>query len=428
MTYKSNLLLKILRKAKNIFFKIFNEKIAIDILVRQIENIETLTKPIKIKILKADSQKRVSVFLSEIDFKYFYGGYFGMLMFAKLFHNNGYKVRIIITNNPLSYSEEWKVKIKKYKGLEDIFDIFEYESVYNRDRKYTFYENEELVATSWWTANITECVRKQLNKEKFIFFIQEFEPIFYESGSMYSLALESYTFPHYAVFSTHFLLSYFEKNSLGIFSQSGGKDNSVYFENAIVNLKPANNIAPRKTRKFLFYFRPESHAARNMFEIGFVALRKAIKDGIFQNEKWEFFGMGSFLSEKTEIPIYKDHKLRIIPKTNLEEYKKLIPEFDVGLSLMLSPHPSLVPFEMCSAGMNVVTNSFENKTKDEMKKISENFYIAEPSITSIKDAISEAVKDIENIEKRISGAKVNWPSNWDDTFNDDFKHKLFNHR
>ncbi|MCK4980641.1 MAG: hypothetical protein KAS62_09600, partial [Candidatus Delongbacteria bacterium] len=108
--------------------------------------------------------------------------------------------------------------------------------------------------------------------------------------------------------------------------------------------------------------------------------------------------------------------------------KKKLPEFDIGLSLMLSPHPSLVPTEMCSTGMNVVTNSFENKTEEEMKKISVNFYTAEPTVSSIKNAISEAVQDIDNFEKRYSGAKIKWPSNWNDTFNDDFKQKLFSRR
>ena len=31
---------------------------------------------------------------------------------------------------------------------------------------------------------------------------------------------------------------------------------------------------------------------------------------------------------------------------------------------MYTPHPSLVPIEMASAGMLTVTNTFENKTAD----------------------------------------------------------------
>ena len=35
---------------------------------------------------------------------------------------------------------------------------------------------------------------------------------------------------------------------------------------------------------------------------------------------------------------------------------------------MYTPHPSLVPIEMASAGMATVTNSFENKTADAMAR------------------------------------------------------------
>lgn len=425
MSNKKSIVIRVLKKISFIFHSLYKEKITIDNIFHKIMITEKHIESIKIEKVSSINQRRVSIFLSKIDFNYLYGGYFGMLKFAKLFHHNGYKVRILLTNSNEIRLDEWEKKITKYKGLEDIFDIFEFESVYNRDKKYTFYEDEELIATSWWTAHITEGVRKQLNKDKFIYFIQEFEPIFYEFGSMYALALESYTFPHFAVFSTKFILDYFKKESLGVFNKTKGIINSIYFENAIVNLEPSKNIATRKTKKLLFYFRPEKHATRNMFEMGFLALKQALKSGVLQNGNWEFYGMGSFLSEKTEIPILENYKLKIIPKTNLEKYKNLIPEFDIGLSLMLSPHPSLVPFEMCKAGLNVVTNSFENKTKEKMQKISSNFYVAEPTISSIAKAITDAVADIEKYGKRISGAKIQWPTDWNNSFNEEFKKQLF---
>ena len=48
----------------------------------------------------------------------------------------------------------------------------------------------------------------------------------------------------------------------------------------------------------------------------------------------------------------------------------LLRDHDVGLALMYTPHPSLVPIEMASAGMLTVTNSFENKTAEAMAAIS----------------------------------------------------------
>ena len=47
---------------------------------------------------------------------------------------------------------------------------------------------------------------------------------------------------------------------------------------------------------------------------------------------------------------------------------------------MYTPHPSLVPIEMASAGMLTVTNSFENKTPEAMAAISPNLIAAEPTV------------------------------------------------
>ena len=47
---------------------------------------------------------------------------------------------------------------------------------------------------------------------------------------------------------------------------------------------------------------------------------------------------------------------------------------------MYTPHPSLVPIEMASAGMLVVTNTFDNKTAEALAAISPNLIPAEPGM------------------------------------------------
>ena len=51
-------------------------------------------------------------------------------------------------------------------------------------------------------------------------------------------------------------------------------------------------LAARDSRRLLFYARSEPHAKRNMFELGLIALSRAIEEGAFGDE-WEFFGIGS---------------------------------------------------------------------------------------------------------------------------------------
>lgn len=51
-------------------------------------------------------------------------------------------------------------------------------------------------------------------------------------------------------------------------------------------------------------------------------------------------------------------ELRSIGKVCLEEYASQLAECSIGLSLMLSPHPSYPPLEMAKFGMDVITNKY----------------------------------------------------------------------
>ena len=48
-------------------------------------------------------------------------------------------------------------------------------------------------------------------------------------------------------------------------------------------------------------------------------------------------------------------------KVSLDEYSDHLLRSAVGLSLMISPHPSYPPLEMAGFGVRVVTNNFANK-------------------------------------------------------------------
>jgi hypothetical protein len=94
-------------------------------------------------------------------------------------------------------------------------------------------------------------------------------------------------------------------------------------------------------------------------------------------------------------------------------------DHDVGLALMYTPHPSLVPIEMASAGMLTVTNSFENKTAEAMAAISPNIAAAAPGIEDIAAALCEAAAGVEDVERRVGGSRVAWSRDWDDSFGEE---------
>lgn len=374
------------------------------------------------------SPQRVNILIGIIDFKYFFGGYITVFNLAKKLFREGYNVRMVIVDECPFEPYLWRQKIKNYEGLEEFFDYIEVIYAFNRSEVIECNPKDVFIATSWWTAYVANDTLKHINADRFIYLTQEYEPIFYDFGSLYVLTKMTYDFPHYAIFSTEILREYHRQNRIGLFKDDPavGEQYSVALQNAItkVDLDTAG-IITRKIKRLLFYARPEPHASRNLYEIGILALSRAIRKGYFEGDKWEFYGIGT-VADVPDILIDKANNIRmkLLPKVSLNEYKKFLTQFDVGLSLMLSPHPSLVPIEMASAGMIVVTNTFANKTKECLEEISPNFIAADPSIEGVEQALVDASKKVYDYQARIKGAKVNWSQSWEESLNDDFMSKV----
>jgi hypothetical protein len=239
-------------------------------------------------------------------------------------------------------------------------------------------------------------------------------------GSHAALADESYRFPHAALFSSELLRDFFRRRGLGVYADgvTAGDARSAAFENAITAVDPptAAELEERRPRRLLFYARPEPHAARNMFELGVLALGRAIERGSFSG--WELDGIGSVRGGR-RLELAHGAALRLLPRAAQADYAEALRSHDVGLALMYTPHPSLVPIEMASAGMLAVTNTFENKTAEALRAISPNIVAAEPSVEAIADALCRAAAEAEDGERRVAGSRVAWSRDWEASFGDD---------
>ena len=116
---------------------------------------------------------------------------------------------------------------------------------------------------------------RELGGKRFVYLIQEYEPMTFPMGSLYALAAESYTLPHVALFSSELLRDYFRHERIGVYADGGGDGDPVAlaFQNAIASFAVTPETLVRSgPRRLLFYARPEQHAARNMFELGVLAI------------------------------------------------------------------------------------------------------------------------------------------------------------
>jgi len=222
------------------------------------------------------------------------------------------------------------------------------------------------------------------------------------------------------------LRDYFRRHSIGVYADgaAAGDEASAAFQNAITVIAPstAAELSRRTSRRLLFYARPEPHAARNMFELGVLALDRALEQGAFR-DGWDLHGIGTVDSGR-RIALGGGAALDLLPRSRQAAYADVLRDHDVGLALMHTPHPSLVPIEMASAGMLAVTNSFENKTAEAMAAISPNLITVEPSVEAIAAALAGAAAGVEDFERRARGSHVSWSQEWDRSFGDDLMERI----
>jgi glycosyltransferase involved in cell wall biosynthesis len=368
--------------------------------------------------MRDDAPPRVNLLIPTIDLDHFFGGYIAKFNLARRLAERGLRVRIVTVDPVPPLPRDWARRLESYEGLAGLFD--DIEVVFARESPgLEVSRADRFVATTWWSAHVAAHAARALGGERFLYLIQEYEPFTFQMGTYAALASQSYGFPHFALFSTELLRDYFRRHAIGVYAQGAqaGDRASAAFENAITAIDPptAAELARRSTRRLLFYARPEPHAARNMFDLGVLALDRALEQGALAG--WELHGIGAVEGGR-RVDLGGGARLDLLARTDQRAYAGVLRDHDVGLALMYTPHPSLVPIEMASAGLLTVTNSFENKTAEALTAISPNLITAEPSVDGIAAGLSEAAASVEDFERRARGSAVRWSREWDGSFDD----------
>ena len=376
-------------------------------------------EPIELAV-REDAPERINLLIPSIDLEHFFGGYITKLNLARSLAERGARVRIVTVEPVGALPSSWRERLESYSGLAGLFDIVEVE--FGRESQgVEVSRSDRFIATTWVTAHIANSAARSLGDGKFLYLIQEYEPFTFPMGTYAALAIDSYRFPHTALFSSELLREYFRRHGIGVYAagESAGDSLSGAFQNAITALDPptAAELANRDRRRLLFYARPEPHAARNMFEMGLLALNRALEQGAFAGG-WELNAIGTVNSAR-RIEIGRGAALNLMPRRDQSSYADVLRRHDVGLALMYTPHPSLVPIEMASVGMLTVTNSFENKDAEALGAISSNLITAEPTVDGIAGALAEAAAAADDYERRVRGSRVDWSKRWDQTFDDE---------
>jgi glycosyltransferase involved in cell wall biosynthesis len=380
-------------------------------------HIERLLEPLRL-VLSDREPERVNLLIPTIDLRHLFGGYIAKFNLARKLAEGGRRVRIITVDPTPPLPADWREQVEAYSGLGGAMSRVEVAFARESGEPIAVSPGDRFVATTWWTAYHARDAIRLTGRPRFLYLIQEYEPFTFVMGSWAAIAMETYTFPHAALFSTELLQTFFAAHGHGVFEagpEAGNRD-SIAFRNAITKVAPptVRELADRDSRRLLFYARSEPHAKRNMFELGLIALSRAIEEGAFGDE-WEYFGIGS-VSGRGRVALAGGAQLEILSRRSQVDYGAMLASHDVGLSLMFTPHPSLVPIEMASAGMLTVTNTFDTKGAADLTAISPNLVAVRPSIEGVTAGLTEAVGGVDDHAARVQGAEVDWSDDWETTF------------
>jgi hypothetical protein len=225
--------------------------------------------------------------------------------------------------------------------------------------------NEVFMATAWWTA-VLGFRMKDMQKSHFktdnpiVYLIQDHEPDFYGWSSKFMMARSTYM-------RRDDTIAVINSEELAEFCARQYTFKEVFCMTYKVNAPLRNSFTPlEKEKLILVYGRPT--VSRNAFELLMDGLCIWQQNNPMQAKDWKIISLG-----ETYSPARASHvsNLSVQGKVQLKEYADILCRASVGVSLMVSPHPSYPPLEMAEAGVFTITNTYDGK---DLTKRSPNIY------------------------------------------------------
>jgi len=307
-------------------------------------------------------QPRLNLLLPSLNRQHVFGGAATALDFFNLIAARGGYSRRIIAVNVQPDRRETAENFADYRivsGREDSSAERQILSAAQGILSVPVGERDLFMATTWWTAicaqkiNEWQAARCSERPGALLYLIQDYEPGFYPWSSEYLLAESTYKYPgrQIALFNTQSLQKYFHQRGYRF-------ERELCFEPGInetlLKYKRELNLSAKK-KQIVVYGRPS--APRNAFALLHEALK--VWAGIQpEASQWQLISVGE---KHRDLDLGHGVRLLSRGKLPLAEYARLLAESSVGLSFMVSPHPSYPPLEMAEFGLHVITNSFHGK-------------------------------------------------------------------
>lgn len=382
-----------------------------------------------IQFTKPRIRPRMNFIFPDLNCDIIFGGYIAALEFASSMKAEC-DIRFILSSHPIQNLQKICEKFINNAHMQSMLTCAEWLNLTCVDDVLSVSSSDFFCAFSAWDCLLASKLSKSCGQSGFIYFCQEDEACFHCYDAYHALIRHAQTLPQLTIFNTKLLREHFHRNKLGVFSNSSIIENkqSMVFEHGLTPAKllTVQDYSNRVKTRILVYTRPENHARRNLFEFAIMALKEFLHKNHISINDVEIVGVGTLWYEK-DLSLVNGHVIQIMPKLELNDYATTLSTFDIGLSLMYAPHPGVMHFEMASAGLLTVTNTFGVRTIEILKDFSSNIIPVHFSISGISDGLLEAWKCRKDYERRIKGAKTISNRTWQETFDQFFVSTVMQH-
>lgn len=379
--------------------KVLQEKVFSDALVE--------TTPIHPAMPLPGRPAAINLLIPSLQNSSFFGGTATALIFAAdIAKKKQMPLRIVET---LKHGKAKVSQLAEFLGSQGyLFTIEDITLMNLAGRKYNHYGYIDIhpqdiyIASAWWDAHLLD---KLPLLNKFIYLIQDFEPIFYNNSDQYVLAEETYRNKSFVpVFNTKLMYTFMKSRGYaGIPTK-----NPLFFEPA-VNVGKRVGYAVEKQRnqkrRLFIYGRPSVH--RNLFYRALEVVDNSFASEGLEPNKWEVYMAGQ--DNLPNILLDCGVTVNNLGKLSLDDYYSFAKTIDLGLSLMMAPHPSYPPLELSSIGAVVVTTKYE--TKEDLTSYNGNIVTSDSTTSSLVSAL-KCASELSYAERIRNAESTNLPNDW----------------
>jgi hypothetical protein len=215
--------------------------------------------------------------------------------------------------------------------------------------------NDLFFATAWRTADLGFRLLDEQRRifgatAPLIYLIQDFEPGFSPWSANYALADATYR-------RTDDTVALINSEELAVYMDRRAHFSAAWYLPFEIHPCIGARLKPTVKEKILLvYGRPR--VPRNAFHTIVEGLRRWQGRAPEQNCEWRI----AFAGEEFDAGLIAELENAVcLGKMSLHDYADILNRTAIGLSIMISPHPSYPPLEMASAGAVTITNNYESK-------------------------------------------------------------------